>query len=344
MTNTIKYTSTAESLVVIYNGKAFTVKEGSPNFNNLRNALNNQDWDKVPDYLTVTSSITKWSNDKFNIAESGEVTFEGSAIPRDFGNRVVTMATAGEDPTPLFKFYERLQRNPSKRSVDQLWPFLNKVGIPITKDGCFLAYKGVNSDFMDKHSGTISNKPGTTVKLPRNSISDDPREACHFGLHVGAKNYASSFGDTVVICKIDPEHVVCVPYDSSHEKMRTCEYKVIGLDGQDLPNTIFDENEDKEADTEYVEEEVAELVEVVQTHKVKSKENNKPPATVTVTTRTKPAGRSFDEFKKLDAGELMKKSIDDLRKYATYGLEIIGASKIPGGKTALVKRIIKAKR
>lgn len=336
MTNTIKFTSTAESLVVIYNGKTYTVKEGSPNFNNLRKALKDQDWDKVPDYLTVASSLTMWSNAKFKITESGEVTFEGEAVPRDFARRIVAMATEGENPTPLFKFYERLQRNPSKRSVDQLWPFLSKVGIPITKDGCFLAYKGVDSQFMDVHSGSISNRPGTTVKLPRNSVSDDPKEACHFGLHVGAKRYASGFGDTVVVCKVDPEHVVCVPYDSNQEKMRTCEYKVIGLDGQDLPDTVFDESEGKETEPE--DEKVAE---VVKTKQVKSKEKNKPPATVT--TRTKPAGRSFDEFKKLDPGELLKKSIDELRKYATYGLEIIGASKIPGGKTALVKKILKAR-
>lgn len=338
MTNIIKYTSTAESLVVVYNGKTYTVKEGSPNFNNLRKALKDQDWDKIPDYLTVTSSITAWSNDKFKITENGNVTFEGEAVPRDFGERIKNMATTGEDPTPLFRFYERLRRNPSKRSVDQLWPFLSKVGIPITKDGCFLAYKGVNSSFMDKHTGTISNKPGTTVKLPRNSISDDPREACHFGLHVGAKNYASGFGEVVVVCKVDPENVVCVPYDHSQEKMRTCEYKVIGVDGHDLPNTVFDEdehdrNEEKEGTTE--------TVEVVKIQKVKAKEKDKPSATVV--TRTKTADHNFDEFKKLDSKELMGKSIEELRKYATHGLQMLRASKIPGGKIALIKKILKAR-
>lgn len=347
MTNTIKYTLTTESAVVIYNDRTYTVKEGSPNFNNLRNALKNQDWDKVPDYLTVTSSITQWSNSKFCISENGDVTFEGNEVPRDFGKRIVAMATNGEDPTPLFKFYERLQRNPSKRSVDQLWPFLSKTGIPITKDGCFLAYKGVSSDFMDKHTGTISNKPGTTVKLPRNSVSDDPKEACHFGLHVGAKKYAAGFGETVVICKVDPQHVVCVPYDHQQEKMRTCEYYVMGIDGQNLPDTVFDEedipeasekNNDESEIDDVDEEEVAEVVKVT---KVKSEKEGKPAATVT--TRTKPKKKAFEAFKKLDTGDLMKKSIEDLRKYATYGLEIIGASKIPGGKTALVKKILKAR-
>lgn len=337
MTNTIKFTSTAESITVIYNGKTYTVREGAPNFKNLRKVLADQDWDNVPDYLTVTSSFSQWSNAKFKIAENGVVTFEGTPVANDFAKRIMTMATNGEDPAPLYRFYERLQRNPSKRSVDQLWSFLNKTGIPITKDGCFLAYKGVRSDFKDQHSGTISNTPGTTVKIPRNSVSDDPEEACHFGLHVGARNYATNFSSTVVICKVDPEHVVCVPRDSSQEKMRTCEYTVIGLEGQDLPDTVFDENEDKEDET-VQDEEVADVVRTT----VKSKEKNKPDATVI--TRAKPEKKVFVAFKKLDAGELMEKSIDELRKYATHGLEIIGASKIPGGKTELVKKILKARR
>jgi hypothetical protein len=338
MTNTIRHTMTTESITVVYNGKTYTVREGSPNFLNLQTALRSQDWDAVPDYLTVANSITKWSDSKFTITADGAVTFEGESVPRDFGSRIVKMATDGEDPTPLFRFYERLKKNPSKRSVDQLWPFLNKTGIPITKDGCFLAYKGVNSNFMDKHSGTISNKPGTTVKLPRNSVSDDPNEACHFGLHVGAKNYADSFsgGDgKLVICKVDPQNVVCVPYDSHHEKMRTCEYRVIGVDGEELPDTVYDDGE-----TESTEEE--KVAEVVKVEKVKSKDKNKPSATIE--TKTKSAKGNFDDFAKLDTGELMKKSIEELRKYATHGLEIVGASKIPGGKTALVRKIIRVRR
>lgn len=333
MSNTIKYSSTAESITVVYNGESHTVRAGSPNFNNLRNALKNENWDAVPDYLTITNAFTRWSNSKFILDENGTVTFEGTQVPSDFGKRIIKMATEGEDPTPLFKFYERLQRNPSKRSVDQLWPFLSKVGIPITKDGCFLAYKGVTADFMDKYSGTISNRPGTTVKIPRNSVSDDPKEACHFGLHVGAKSYAQGFASTLVVCKVDPEHVVCVPYDSYHEKMRTCEYKVIGLDGQTLPDTVYNEDEDKTSEDE--------VEEVVKVESVKSEEDNKPPASVE--TRTKPEKKEFAGLKKLNTGELMEKTIDELRKYATYGLKIVGASKIPGGKTALVKKILKAR-
>lgn len=335
-TEPLKYTMTSESVTVMYGGKSHVVRESSPHFNNLRKAILSKDWDSVPKYLTVKSSISQWSNDKFKILDDGRVNYEGKEIPNDFGCRIVSMATAGEDPTPLFRFYDRLQKNPSKRSVDQLWPFLNKLGIPLTKDGCFLAYKGVRDDFMDKHSGTICNKPGSTIKLPRNSISDDPNEACHFGLHVGAKSYASSFASSygkVVICVVDPQHVVCVPYDSGKEKMRVCEYKVIGLDGCPLPDTVYDGDEHEESP----EDKVA----VVKKSKARS-EKGKPAATIEV--KEKASKKEFDKYSKFGTGELLELSLDDLRKYATYGLSIVGASKIPGGKTALVKKILKARQ
>ncbi len=45
----------------------------------------------------------------------------------------------------------------------------------------------------------------------------------------------------------------------------------------------------------------------------------------------------------MDAQKLLEFSLDELRKYATYGLEIVGASKIAGGKTALVGKILKTR-
>lgn len=330
---------TNESVVVTHEGKSYTVREGMANYKNLCKALRDKEWEKVPGYLTIATTITQWSNDKFKIHETGEVTYNDSTLPRSFGARIAKMAADGEDPTPLFKFHERLLRNPSKRSVDQLWPFLEKVGIPLTKDGCFLAYKGVGSDYMDHHSGTICNKPGTLVKLPRNSISDDPREACHFGLHVGNDRYARSFAGNgkLMVCKVNPEHVVCVPYDSSQEKMRVCEYYVIGVHGSELPDTVYGGDEaDEKPDAPGTETTVTKA-------RMKSSKGEKKKPAATVIHKKKPQNNDFSSYKNLDVTKLMELSLDELRKYATYGLEIVGASKIPGGKTMLIKKILKAR-
>lgn len=265
-------------------------------------------------------------------------------MPSGIERRILSLSSEGKSPEPMLRFYERLNKNPSKRSVDQLFPFLEKMNIPITSDGCFLAYKSVRNDYMDKHSGTISNKPGTTVKLPRNLVSDDPKEECHFGLHVGAHGYASTFSDRLVIAKVDPEHVVCVPYNHHQQKMRVCEYKVIGNYGDKLPDNVIEEDaletaHDTEA-TEIVEEEID------STEQLKSGKNKDEKVTPVKTHRTekKLDKSAYRRFKGMTAQKLMNESLDDLRKYATYGLEVVGASKIPGGKSALVSRILKAKK
>lgn len=334
ISNPPSYTLTAESVTIIWKGKPYTVKQGSPNYTGLKKAIDNKDWDKIPDHLTIAKSISSWSTGEFKIKDNA-VIYKNSELPGELSRRIIETASTGGDPDPFYKFWAKLQTNPSRRSVEQLWPFLQHQGIPLTKDGDFLAYKGVTDKYMDIHSGTISNKPGTTVEIPRNTVSDDPREACHFGLHAGAKEYASSFsnGGKIIICKINPADVVCVPYDSSQQKMRVCKYVVIGEDGE-LSSTVQDDTDIDGVGMEHSYKEI-EVEEIQQKDKdVKAK----------VTRRTKSSYSSLSKFNNLKTDKLILLSIEDLRKYATHILSIVGASKIPGGKTALIKKIMKARK
>ncbi len=285
-----------------------------------------EDWDSIPKFLTVSKALAEYAQGNFKFKD-GKFFYqrsdgEGLELPSNMNRRMEQMATRGEDPGIILRFYERLQKNPSWRSVQQLFEFLDKDNIPFTKDGCFLAYKSVRSDYKDKHSGQWDNKPGVVNKMPRNEISDDPQHACHVGFHVGALNYARNFGGSkMVICKVDPEHVVCVPYDSSQEKMRVCEYKVVGeWNGQPLDSTTFDD-----------------YVEPKRTRSPKPVEK-----TNEVPVRRK-ATKGYEKFDKMPMIELMELSLDQLRQYAGKGLLITGASKVPGGKTALAELILKVR-
>jgi hypothetical protein len=386
----LPFTLTNESITVVYEGKPHVVQKGSPHFNALRKAILAEDWKSVPKNLTVAKSIKDWAKGKFTL-KGDNFYFDGQEIPNNINSRIIEMATKGEDPTPLFKFWERLQKNPSMRSVQQLWPFLEHKGIPLTKDGTFLAYKGVKDNFKDAHTGTIDNKPGIVNKMPRNQISDDPNEACHVGFHVGALRYAKSFSQRVVVCEVDPEHVVCVPYDSSQEKMRVCEYKVRGNhNGEFLPSTTFAEDtkakeetefdSNDETDANYAPEKdfLAEpceecgarmpmeyigqdcnyhLVECSMfdesTPEPEQKKETKPAKKVKGKDKKKEhkakkkAGKklaqSFDRLKNATMADLLNESLDTLRDYAGKGLKIVGASKVPGGKTALISVILKTR-
>lgn len=393
-TEPIKHVVTNESVTVHYQGKVYTTKKGTPNFLGLRAALIDEKWDDVPGFLTIQGSLKKWSNDKFTIDEEGEVvTFNGEELPTDITNRITSMAAANEDPTPLFKFWERLQKNPSFRSVKQLYSFMKHAGIPITNEGKILTYKSVRADYKDVHSGTFDNTPGTTQKMPRNQISDDPQVACHEGFHVGAMGYVSSFhgGGKIVICEVDPEHVVCVPYDHNAQKVRVCEYKVIGnYSGQDMPDTAVnitdydttrepeddvepeendneisdstddeddegiainvnrpedDEDDDEGLDTAAPDDASDEDEEDDDGEGDKEEEEPKKKAKPAKAEVSAPSDlkTTFKDMGKEDLIGLNKRSIDQLRKYLTYDLKITGASKIPGGKTALVAKIVEVR-
>lgn len=400
----VKYTMTRESITVVYKGKSHSVQKGAPQFNALRKALHDEDWEAVPKNLTVAKSIKDWAKGKFTL-KGDHFFFEGERIPTNLNERITLMATKGEDPTPLFNFWERLRRNPSKRSVDQLWSFLSHQGIPITKAGTFLAYKGVQSNFKDAHTGLIDNKPGVVNKMPRNQISDDPREACHEGFHVGALAYAQGFSQRVIVCEVDPEHVVCVPYDSSAQKMRVCEYKVKGQhNGNYLSSTTFEEDPPVETAKPEKAEKKAKPVEKEKPYdpeddflaeecencgmkippdyvdkdskyhdtecasydpNVPSKADEEKEAAQEKAAQEKAAKKKSGKEKKVEhkakkkAGkELVKKyaalqrmntpdllneSLDTLRDYAYRGLKIVGATKVPGGKTGLIAVILKAR-
>ena len=336
----------------------------APNFKPLRSALLNEEWDDVPKHLTVLKSLREWlSGTRFH-QEDDRLYFDKVEVPDSLVRRIKAMAGNGEDPTILFNFYERLAENPSFRSVNQLFGFLQHQGIPLTPDGHFLAYKSVDSNYKDHHSGLFDNRPGTRNFMPRNQISDDPKVACDEGFHVGALSYAQTFGGSntrIVICKVDPKDVVCVPYDESERKVRVCDYTVVGNEGAPLPSTVFtdvtpvearrsrfegnddgcDNDDDDEGDgDDFGDYDASEHDDEPVTKKTERPNKEKPHQ---VSVQKRKSNKGFAKFDKMDATQLLEAPIADLREYAFKGLEIVGASKIAGGKSALVARILEVR-
>lgn len=316
-----------------------TVREGEPNFLTLRNALLDGDFGNIDAALNAMTSIELWSAGLFKVVD-GKVVYNGEPLPGELTQRILAMVGAGDDPNPILRFWERLSKNPSMRSVEQLYPFLKHQGIPITPKGTFLAYKGVRSDYKDVHTGTIPNVPGSKHEMPRNKISDDPNTPCHYGFHVGALEYARSFGDRMVICEVDPEDVVCIPYDSSHRKMRVCKYSVIGDYGDTaMPDTVFDvDNEinDPDVDDDADDSDVDSSADTQGDTAGPVKDIL---AMVPQGTPVRSVSKKFRRLHGLDTVQLMRETTEDLRHYASKGLKIIGASRIPGGKAALIRKI-----
>lgn len=342
----IKFVLSNTGITVFMEGKQYASSKSDANYPALRKALIDEDIEAVKKNLTVEKTISSWANGKFKM-EGDKVYFNGEELPDGISERIKNLARSGEDVLPFLNFWERLSKNPSHRSISQLPDFLKHSNIPFTKEGRFLAYKAVNEDFTDVHTGKISNAVGAVNKMPRNKISDDPREACHYGFHVGALEYATSFGSyrsRMVVCEIDPEHVVCVPYDSSQQKMRVCEYKVIGLHGAPMSSTNMDEDDmPQEDDSDQPEvDEVSDAPDVALPKKGK-KEPEKKSSKKKAPPPPPKLSAKWKKFRSMTMLNLMEESLDILRKYAAEDLKIVGASKIPGGKTALVAAILKAR-
>jgi hypothetical protein len=126
---------------------------------------------------------------------------------------------------------------------------LNVKELPIDEEGYFYAFKGVESDFWSisgntrtvvrkgkvNACGEIFNGVGEEIEVERNQVDKNQDVFCSTGLHVGSFSYAESFARTakntckgkVVLVKVDPKDVVCIPRDSGCQKARCCRYTVV---------------------------------------------------------------------------------------------------------------------
>ena len=145
--------------------------------------------------------------------------------------------------TGMLKFLERLYNSTSWRVREQLPKWIGFDGLVVTEDGYLLAYKAVRADWWDKWTGkTHRNILGSVQSMDRGKVCDDPQNACAPGLHAGSLVFVAGYGcgdDHIIIVKIDPSDIVCIPYDSSDQKMRVCKYEVIAEYSGKLKNTLY---------------------------------------------------------------------------------------------------------
>lgn len=231
--NKVNYILTSKTVIVNYNNETHTVDKGTVEFDQIVSCLKEKRYEDIPNIINASLRLKKYSNDTFYVKD-GIVCMDGEELPSQLSDRILSFEKEGLPYEPLVKFWQRLKKNVSYRARNQLFNFLEHNGHPITDDGCFIAYKGITSEFKDCHTQTFDNSVGAVVTMPREQVDDDPNHTCSSGLHVASYNYAhnmfggSARGVTVEV-KVDPADVVAVPVDYNGEKMRVCKYEVIGI-------------------------------------------------------------------------------------------------------------------
>jgi hypothetical protein len=218
------------NVTVVIDGKPHTISKTHVTYQKVVDAIKAQDWDTVKNIIDPVKVVLNYGAG--NISVKGEQLFwKGQPFAGVLASRMIQMLQDGFTIEPMVLFMHNLMKNPSKRSVDELYGFLEKNSLPITPDGYFLAYKKVRRDFKDIHSGTMDNSPGTIVEMERNQVDDNKDQTCSTGLHFCGLSYLDHFGGNdsrVVIVKIDPADVVSIPSDYNGAKGRACRYEVIG--------------------------------------------------------------------------------------------------------------------
>jgi hypothetical protein len=227
MRNTISYIATQSAITAIIRGKEYSVNRDNASFNTVRDAIVEQaDPDEIAELFNAANAVKKYTAGRVQVVNGSSLFFNGEEIHNTVVDRILEFMQGGLPVDPLIQFLGRLLANPSRRSIEELYPFLEKGNMPITEDGCFLSYKGVRNDYYDVHSGKFLNTPGAVHSMPRREVDDDAREDCSYGFHVGSKEYATHWGPKTVIVKVDPADVVSVPYSDAN-KLRTCKYEVV---------------------------------------------------------------------------------------------------------------------
>jgi len=222
------YLIQGNNIVVVIDNKPHTISKTHITYEKVREAIKANDWDLVKELINPVEVVVNYAQGNVSIVD-GQFFWRGAPFNNALTTRMISMLKDGFPITPMVLFMENLMKNPSKRSVNELYSFLEKSNLPITPDGHFLAYKKVRANYKDCHSGTFDNSVGKVCEMERNMVDDDKDRTCSSGLHFCSQEYLKNFGGAhTMILKINPRDVVSIPSDYNDTKGRTCRYEVIG--------------------------------------------------------------------------------------------------------------------
>lgn len=249
-----------QAVSAFIDGQILQAATGHPNFEGIVQAL--KDGTATADLFNTQAAVNlKFAalTDRVEVV-NGVVQIDGQDAPQALSDTIVNLMREGADFDRFVNFLELLSENPSHRSREQLFRFIEANGIHLNADGYLVLYKGVESDgaggwqsrmagtaFVDgvRVTGKIPARQGSVVTMPRSEVSDDPSVACHAGLHAGNFDYCQWFANGAILkVLVDPADVVSVPLDSNDQKIRVCRYVISDLVEDRHVGVAWDDEDD----------------------------------------------------------------------------------------------------
>ena len=156
-------------------------------------------------------------------------------------------------------FWTLMSLNPDERCRKNLFWFLQKYGMTISRCGFFVGYRNIDKTeeenvFTDHHSHTFKIRIGEMVTMDRDKCDTVQENTCSTGLHIGGRGWLKKnyYGDTGLACLINPADVVAVPPYDNYGKLRTCAYLPMDIIHYDETSNVIPLDVEDGFDCSYV--------------------------------------------------------------------------------------------
>lgn len=238
MTNTnIALIANSTGCTIVVGSDVTTIANDHPNYQAIQDAYAEGDTEQVVTLMSIRNTINTIGGGVVRI-EGDQLYYGDRKVNNGLAARIIKLLGEGREgfAKPLIAFMENVMLNPSFRAVDGLYEWLERSQLPITPDGCFIAWKIVRDDYKDHYTGTFDNSVGQVVEVARNEVDEDPNRTCSNGLHFCSNEYLPQYGgfygsnqnSRIMMVKVNPKDVGAFPQDYNISKGRTCRYEVIG--------------------------------------------------------------------------------------------------------------------
>lgn len=225
----LNYTYSDKSITVTIGFKPVQILASDPLFETVKNLIaSGADEEAIKTEIDRAAQFIAKSGGVFTVKDG--VAYVGDNRVNDFlTKQFFSIKDAGMDTLPWEKFVANVYDNPSETAREELFQFLEKSNLPITPDGCFLAYKKVKADYTDCYTGKIDNSIGAEIpRMDRDKCDPDRNNTCSTGYHFCSYTYLQHFwGAHIMVVKVNPRDVTAIPIDYNRAKGRCCYYEIV---------------------------------------------------------------------------------------------------------------------
>lgn len=266
------------TIIVLNDGTSFQrTGLSDEEFNLLMNAENDEDILSImnPEYKEKVRERTKVIETFNYISKSKYLTRVGECVywedishlslPKELVFSILEAEEEGDDiRIETYKnFWTLMSLNPDEQCRLNLFWFLNRNGLVISRSGFFVAYRNVDKHkewtkedeiYTDCHTRTFKIRIGEMVTMPREQCDDNQDVTCSRGLHLANQDWlkAGYYGSQGLVCLCNPAEVVSVPHLDRYGKLRTCAYLPIDKAHYDECGNIIPYNAKDGFECEYV--------------------------------------------------------------------------------------------